>query len=95
MLQEKEANKLARAKKAESRLKEKAVKQHQDFNEAVTLLRQHRMAAKTGRILIKRHYAALVADALGVENPGTSWYTCVHTHTHTHTFVPAPPVRTR
>ena len=48
VLQEKEKQKLARAEKAASRLKEKAVKQHQHFKEAIKILRQHRMGAMVG-----------------------------------------------
>ena len=68
--QEKEKQKLQRAKKAEHRLKKKAVKQHEDFKAAVKILSQHRMGAKNGRHLLKRHYVALIEDAGGVKGPG-------------------------
>ena len=48
----------------------KAVKQHQHFKEAVEVLRKHKMQAKKGRLLLKRHYVALIDDAGGVTDPG-------------------------
>lgn len=44
---------------------------HEDFKQATKTLREHRMGAKKGRILLKRHYVALIQDAGGVEDPGT------------------------
>jgi len=64
-----------------SRLKQKAVKMHEDFKEATKTLREHRLGAKKGRMLLKRHYVALIEDAGGVEDPGT----CRTHHTHAHT----------
>ena len=65
---EKEKQKLAKAQRAESRLKEKAVKQHEHFKEAAKVLRERRMGAKQGRHLLKRHYVALLEDAGGIED---------------------------
>ena len=56
-------------KKAETKLKRKAVKQYQDFKEATSILREHRMNAKQGRHLLKRHYVALFEDVGGVQHP--------------------------
>ena len=68
--QEKERLKVARAEKVASRIKKKAVKQHEDFKAAVTILRQHRMEAKKGRRLLKLHYVALIEDADGIKDAG-------------------------
>ena len=56
-------------KKAETKLKQKAVKQYEDFKEATKILRDHRMKAKQGRHLLKRHYVALMGDVGGVDQP--------------------------
>ena len=75
--------KVQKAEKAEQRLKQKAVKQHQDFKEAVEVLRKHKMNAKRGRLLLKRHYVALIEDAGGVSDPGRMhllWIACPYTH---------------
>lgn len=95
LLQEKERRQLERAARAETKLKEKAVKQHEVFKEAVKLLRRHGMGAKKGRVLLKRHYVALIEDVGGVEDPGTYY---VHYHSDNtpypihllHTHLPAP-----
>ena len=81
-VQEKEQKKVARAEKAEHRLKKKAVQQHEHFKEAMKILREHRMGAKQGRLLLKRHYVALIADAGGVEEPGTCPLNIFYTYTH-------------
>ena len=44
------------------------MKQHEDFKEAVKILRTHRMGAKQGRHLLKRHYVALMQDVGSVED---------------------------
>lgn len=80
--QDKEKQKVVRAKKVEQRLKKKAVQQHEHFKEAIKILQKHRMRAKKGRLLLKRHYVALIADAGGVKDPGT----CTPPHTHTPTL---------
>lgn len=72
-----------------SRLKKKAVKMHEDFKEATKTLREHRLGAKKGRMLLKRHYVALIEDAGGVDDPGTCHTHHTHTHRkHTHTHNP-------
>lgn len=83
---------MQKAEKAEQRLKEKAVKQHQDFKEAVEVLRKHKMNAKRGRLLLKRHYVALIEDAGGVSDPGRMHLLpmdClpIHTPTPVHTYI--------
>ena len=85
--QEKEKLQVQKAEKAKQRLKQKAVKQHQDFKEAVEVLRKHKMDAKRGRLLLKRHYVALIEDAGGVSDPGRISYGLL-------AQTPAPPVHT-
>ena len=80
--------KVQKAEKAEQRLKQKAVKQHQDFKEAVEVMRKHKMNAKRGRLLLKRHYVALIEDAGGVSDPGRiSYGLLAHTHTYPRTYI--------
>ena len=85
--QEKEKLKVARAEKVASRIKKKAVKQHENFKAAVNILRQHRMEAKKGRRLLKIHYVALIEDADGIKDAGM-YLSSIHYHHHRTTTPP-------
>ena len=70
-LQEKEKQQLIKAERAAKRLKKKAVEQHEQYKEAVTILKRYRTEAKKGRRLLKRHYVALIENAADVKDAGT------------------------
>lgn len=55
-------------KKAETKIKQKAVKEYEDFKEATKILQNQRMNAKNGHHLLKRHYVALLKDVGGFES---------------------------
>lgn len=81
-LQEKEKQQLIKAERAAKRLKKKAVEQHEQYKEAVKILKRYRTEAKKGRRLLKRHYVALIENAGDVKDAGT--------YRPTHPLPPSP-----